>query len=36
VKVVNDNDNFFDTKFEESPEKGKDKGAISGFGKGKR
>jgi hypothetical protein len=34
VKVVNDRDNFFDTKFEESPQKGKDKGIISGFGKG--
>jgi hypothetical protein len=33
VKVVNDNANFFDTKFNEDPQKGKDKGIISGFGK---
>jgi len=33
VKVVNDNANFFDTKFNEEPQKGKDKGIISGFGK---
>jgi hypothetical protein len=33
VKIVNDNDNFFDTKFNEDPQKGKDKGIISGFGK---
>jgi hypothetical protein len=33
VKIVNDNDNFFGTKFNEDPQKGKDKGIISGFGK---
>jgi hypothetical protein len=33
VKIVNDNHNFFDTKFEEPGQKRKDKGIISGFGK---
>ncbi len=34
VKVVGDTENFFDTKFEETPQKGEDKGIIPGFGKG--
>lgn len=33
VKVVNDTDNFFDTKFDETPQKGIDKGRIKGYGK---
>lgn len=32
VKVVTDNDNFFDTRFEEE-EKGTDKGVLKGYGK---
>jgi hypothetical protein len=34
VKIVSDTENFFDTKFEETPQKGEDKGIIPGFGKG--
>lgn len=34
VKIVSDTENFFDTKFEETPQKGEDKGTIPGFGKG--
>jgi hypothetical protein len=33
VKIVTDHDNFFDTKYEEEGQKGKDKGIISGYGK---
>jgi hypothetical protein len=33
VKIVRDNDNFFDTKYEEDDEKGTDKGVIKGYGK---
>lgn len=33
VKIVNDTDNFFNTKFEETPQKGTDKGIISGYDK---
>ncbi len=33
VKVVTDYDNFFDTKFDESPLKGTDKGVMKGYGK---
>lgn len=33
VKIVRDNDNFFDTKYEEDEEKGTDKGVIKGYGK---
>lgn len=33
VKIVTDHDNFFDTKYEEEDQKGKDKGVISGYGK---
>ena len=33
VKIVNDSDNFFDTKFEENPQKGTDKGVVKGYGK---
>ena len=33
VKVVTDYDNFFDTKFDESPLKGTDKGIMKGYGK---
>lgn len=33
VKIVNDTDNFFDVKFEETPQKGVDKGVIKGYGK---
>jgi hypothetical protein len=33
VKVVTDNDNFFDTKFEEEGQKGTDKGVMKGYGK---
>jgi len=33
VKVVNDNDNFFDTSYDAEDDKLKDKGVISGFGK---
>lgn len=33
VKVVTDNNNFFDTRFEEDGEKGTDKGVMKGYGK---
>ena len=33
VKIVRDNDNFFDTKYEDEDEKGTDKGIIKGYGK---
>ena len=33
VKLVTDNDNFFDTKFEEEDGKGTDKGIIKAYGK---
>jgi hypothetical protein len=33
VKIVNDNQNFFDTKYEEEEGKGDKDGKITGFGK---
>ena len=33
VKVVTDNENFFDTKYEEEGQKGDKKGVIDGYGK---
>lgn len=35
TKIVTDNDNFFDTTFDEEGEKGTDKGVIKAFGKSK-
>ncbi len=33
VKMVTDHDNFFDTRYEEEGQKGKDKGIITTYGK---